>query len=122
MPFDPDMAPKGWENTTLASKPDNVFFVYDPDYKAKVGEGETITDFDEAYEMAKNYKPTSTSNSANKTVVKPGKRLFNEPNKETAQISKKYREEKGIEFDEGQPITEIDEDLSKEIADVCTRL
>jgi hypothetical protein len=117
MPFDPDMAPKGWENTTLASKPDNVFFVYDPDYKAKVGEGETITDFDKAYEMAKNYKPTSTSNSANKTVVEPGKRLFNEPNKETAQISKKYREEKGIEFDEGEPITELDEDLSKEIAD-----
>lgn len=53
MTFNPEYAPSGWESTNLAKKPDNVFFVYDPDYNATKGEGVRIEDFDEAYEYAR---------------------------------------------------------------------
>ena len=59
MDFNEAFAPEGWDSpsSSLASKPDNVFYVYDPTYKAKIGEGERNNDYDEGYEIAKNYKP-----------------------------------------------------------------
>ena len=57
MTFNEEFAPPGWEKTNLKSKPDNVFFVFDPDYKAKKGEGVRIEDYDKAYNTAKNFTP-----------------------------------------------------------------
>ena len=48
---------------------------------------------------------------------KTGNKLFSEPNPETADIVKKYKESKGIKTDAGQNITELDIEQSKEIAD-----
>jgi hypothetical protein len=61
MTFNPEFAPDGWENTNLKNRPDNVFFVYDPTYKATKGEGQRIEDYDQAYELAKNYKSEEVS-------------------------------------------------------------
>ena len=57
MTFNPEFAPKGWENTNLKNRPDNVFFVYDPGYKATKGEGQRIENYDQAYKLAKNFSP-----------------------------------------------------------------
>lgn len=56
MPFDANQAPKGWEETNLKNRPDNVFFVYDPTYKAEKGEGVREDDYGKAYEMAKGFE------------------------------------------------------------------
>ena len=80
MTFNPEFAPKGWEKTNLKNRPDNVFFVYDPTYKATKGEGQRIEDYDKAYELAKN--------KANET--KAGNRLFNEPLKAVKEIADRY--------------------------------
>ena len=50
-------------------------------------------------------------------TVKAGKRLFNEPNPETKVIATEYKQAKGIDVPEGAPITKIDENKSKSIAD-----
>ncbi len=55
-------------------------------------------------------------------VVPAGKRLFNNPNPETTDISKKYKKERNNETPEGEPITSIDKDNSREIADVYESL
>lgn len=49
--------------------------------------------------------------------AKAGARLFNEPNPETAEISAKYKQDKGIEISAGENITELDIDNAMEIAD-----
>lgn len=46
-----------------------------------------------------------------------GKRLFNEPNPEAAAIEKAYKESKGITAPDAAPITALDEERSKKIAD-----
>lgn len=56
--FNPRYAPENWENTTLKTRPDNVFFVYDPNYKATLGEGTRNNDYNEAYKQSKNFTPT----------------------------------------------------------------
>ncbi len=50
-------------------------------------------------------------------VVKPGKKLFSEPNPETIEISREYKEKKGIDTEDGSPINKLDVEKSKEIAD-----
>ena len=55
-------------------------------------------------------------------VVPAGKRLFNNPNPETVEISKKYKKKINNETPEGEPITSIDKDNSREIADVYESL
>jgi hypothetical protein len=55
-------------------------------------------------------------------VVPAGKRLFNKPNPETTEISKKYKKDRNDETPEGEPITSIDKDNSREIADVYESL
>lgn len=50
-------------------------------------------------------------------TVKAGKRLFNEPNPETKVIATEYKQAKGIDVPEGAPITKLDENKSKSIAD-----
>jgi hypothetical protein len=68
MTFNPEVAPEGWENTNLKNRPDNVFFVYDPNYEAKKGEGQRIEDYDQAYEIAKNYTPDTEQAVAEKEI------------------------------------------------------
>lgn len=55
--FNEEYAPEGWDapNSSLRTKPDVVFFAYDPTGKYEVGEGEYFEDYDQAYETAKNY-------------------------------------------------------------------
>jgi hypothetical protein len=55
-------------------------------------------------------------------VVPAGKRLFNNPNPETTEISKKYKKERNNETPEGEPITSIDTENSRDIADVYESL
>jgi hypothetical protein len=55
-------------------------------------------------------------------VVPAGKRLFNNPNPETTEISKKYKKERNNKTPEGEPITSIDTENSREIADVYESL
>jgi tRNA nucleotidyltransferase (CCA-adding enzyme) len=50
--------------------------------------------------------------------AKAGARLFNDPNPETAEISAKYKQDKGIETSAGENITELDIDNAMEIADI----
>ena len=50
-------------------------------------------------------------------VVPAGKKLFNDPNPETAEISKKYKEDNGIETEAGEVITTLDTDRASKIAD-----
>ena len=55
-------------------------------------------------------------------VVPAGKRLFNKPNPETTEISKKYKKDRNNKTPDGEPITSIDKDNSREIADVYESL
>lgn len=50
-------------------------------------------------------------------TVAAGKRLFNEPDPETEVIIQEYKKQKGIDTPEGAPITKLDENRSKSIAD-----
>jgi hypothetical protein len=50
-------------------------------------------------------------------TVAAGKRLFNEPDPATIAIIKEYKKAKGIDTPEGAPITKLDENKSKSIAD-----
>jgi hypothetical protein len=63
LPFDEAVAPAGWENTTLASKPDIVFYSYSPNTTNTPGEGEVVSSYTEGLELAKNYSnsPTNTN-------------------------------------------------------------
>jgi len=76
MTFNPEFAPKGWEKTNLKNRPDNVFFVYDPTYKATKGEGQRIEDYDQAYELAKNFSPEAAKIEAE---VQQLRELFKAP-------------------------------------------
>ena len=76
MTFNPEFAPKGWEKTNLKNRPDNVFFVYDPGYKATKGEGQRIEDYDQAYELAKNFSPEAAKIEAE---VQQLRELFKAP-------------------------------------------
>ena len=76
MTFNPEFAPDGWENTNLKNRPDNVFFVYDPTYKATKGEGQRIEDYDQAYELAKNFSPEAAEIESE---VQTLRELFKEP-------------------------------------------
>jgi hypothetical protein len=68
--FNEEYAPEGWDapGSALASKPDVVFFAYDPEGKYKIGDGEYVTDYDAAYEMAKNFD-AKTANEADKLAA-----------------------------------------------------
>jgi len=63
MTFDPEIAPEGWEKSGLKSRPDNVFFAYDPNGDYKAGDGVRIENYNQAYETAKK--------QANETKTKP---------------------------------------------------
>ena len=108
MTFNPEVAPPGWENTNLKNRPDNVFFVYDPTYKATKGEGQRIEDYDKAYELAKN--------KANET--KAGNRLFNEPLKAVKEIADRYYKRVfGKERPRFEGARELDVERAKRISD-----
>ena len=50
IPFDENEAPEGWDadNSPLKSKPDVVFFTYNPNSDAKVGDGREFDSYEEA--------------------------------------------------------------------------
>ena len=54
--------------------------------------------------------------------VAPGKKLFNEPNPEAAIFEEEFKKSKGIDTPEPAPITKLDENKSKAIADVYDKL
>lgn len=64
--FNEEYAPEGWdaENSPLKNKPDVVFFAYDPDGTYKAGDGEYVEDYDQAYEMARDYNPSVNKSGA----------------------------------------------------------
>lgn len=68
--FNEEYAPEGWDapGSALASKPDVVFFAYDPEGKYSIGDGEYVTDYDAAYEMAKNFD-AKTANEADRLAA-----------------------------------------------------
>ena len=55
--FNEEYAPEGWDapNSSLRTKPDVVFFAYDPNGEYNIGDGQYFDDYDQAYEVAKNY-------------------------------------------------------------------
>jgi len=53
LPFNEEFAPHGWQDTVLKSKPDVVFFAYNPNGDFKIGDGQKFDDFDKAYTFAK---------------------------------------------------------------------
>ena len=68
--FNEEYAPEGWDapGSALAGKPDVVFFAYDPEGKYNIGDGEYVTDYDAAYEMAKNFD-AKTANEADRLAA-----------------------------------------------------
>ena len=112
MTFNPEIAPEGWEGTNLKSRPDNVFFVYDPNGQYEAGDGTRIEDYNQAYELAKN--------QANETKTKPkaGNRLFNEPLKAVKEIADRYYERVfGKPRKEFQGTRELDVERAKRLSD-----
>jgi hypothetical protein len=87
---------------------------YRPEIEGKVDEEATVA------EIA-NYLNTRPSvEMVKKGVAKEapaGTRLFSEPNPETVDIARKYKEEKGIDTPEGEPFRELDTEKSKRISD-----
>jgi hypothetical protein len=62
------------------------------------------------------------SNLGSKTEVAPGKKLFNDPNPEAARVEEEFKKTKGINTPEPAPITKLDENKSKTIADAYDQL
>lgn len=62
------------------------------------------------------------SNLGSKTEVAPGKKLFNEPVPEVAVVEAEFKKSKGINTPEPAPITKLDEEKSKTIADAYDAL
>ena len=80
----------------------------------------------QAIELMKNNlsePDTDTEVVTSKSIEIPaGKKLFNEPNPETINISNEYKSEKGLDTGEGEPITELDVERSKTIADAYEQM
>jgi hypothetical protein len=55
LPFNEEFAPEGWQNTDLKSKPDVVFFAYDPKGTYKKGDGLHLENWDEATNLTKHF-------------------------------------------------------------------
>ena len=92
MDFDEKLAGKGWEKTNLKNKPDNVFFVYDPTYKASKGEGVKVKSYNEGYVMANNFEARTGKQN---TEFFTGK---------AAEASSKIPYEPVLEVDETTPV------------------
>lgn len=106
-------------------KYDNMYHLRETAAKGKISQEEITKQIEESnispelkaeYTEALNAKIDSRSSKQN-IVASPKGKLFNEPNKETAELSKKYKEKNGIEDDGGSNITSVDEAKAKEIAD-----
>jgi hypothetical protein len=63
-----------------------------------------------------------TEEGQEKVVIPAGKRLFNEPNPETVEISKTYKEKNNIVEPEGSKIEAVDVDNASKIADAYEAL
>jgi len=96
------------DGNQIGSFQGDVTLVEKPDTKKDESE-QTVSEIDEV---------TVTEEK----VVPAGKRLFNNPNPETTEISKKYKKERNNETPEGEPITSIDTENSRDIADVYESL
>ena len=85
MDFNEEFAPKDWEKTNLKDRPDNVFFVYDPNYKAEKGEGIRNNDYGQAYNIAKKYESNQTKEQSSEETGgnKEGKNTSNSENVRT---------------------------------------
>lgn len=115
LPFNEKYPPEGW-NEAKHGKPDVVTMIYDPENKLNIKEKQFTKD---EYKEALDYRDTyvEAQKEAYKKEVPAGKKLFNEPNPETAQISQDYKNSKGIEYGPGENITKVDTDLAMKIAD-----
>lgn len=69
--FNEEFAPEGWnaEGSPLKSKPDVVFFTYDPEGTYSVGDGQVFDDYDAAYEFAKSQKLTQQPVTQNEVTL-----------------------------------------------------
>jgi len=67
-------------------------------------------------------KPQVVTEESKGKVAPAGKRLFNEPNPETVEISKSYKEKNGIVEPEGVKIESVDIDNASKIADAYEAL
>jgi hypothetical protein len=120
LPFNEDYAPDGW-NKEKHGTPDVVAMIYDPENKLNIEEKQFTN---EQYDEAMAYRDTyvDAQKEAYKKEVPAGKKLFNEPNPETAQISEEYKNSKGIEYGPGENITKVDTDRAMKIADAYEAL
>ena len=82
--------------------------------KARVGQ--------EVVEGKPQPEPQVAAEEGKEKVVPAGKRLFNEPNPETVEISKTYKEKNGIVEPEGVKIEAVDVDNASRIADAYEAL
>lgn len=120
LPFNEEFAPDGW-NKKKHGTPDVVAMIYDPEGKLDIEEKQfTNEQYDEAIAYRDTY--VDTQKQAYKKEVPAGKKLFNEPNPETAQISEEYKNSKGIEYGPGENITNVDTDRAMKIADAYEAL
>ena len=82
MDFKEEYAPENWEETSLVSRPDNVFFVYDPTYKATKGEGDRINDYTEAFSFVTNYLSLENKSANTQGFFSAAVRGEHAPNRE----------------------------------------
>jgi len=118
--FNEEFAPEGW-NKEEHGTPDVVAMIYDPENKLDIEEKQfTKDEYYDALEYQNSF--IEAQKQAYKKEVPAGKKLFNEPNPETAQISEEYKNSKGIEYGPGENITKVDTDRAMRIADAYEAL
>lgn len=118
--FNEEFAPEGW-NKEEHGTPDVVAMIYDPEGKLDIEEKQfTKDEYYDALEYQNSF--IEAQKQAYKKEVPAGKKLFNEPNPETAQISEEYKNSKGIEYGPGENITKVDTDRAMKIADAYEAL
>lgn len=88
----------------------------DPSLSEEV-KNELSTVYKNRIKELENAKETILEKANKKPKAKAGNRLFNDPNPETASIVSEYKKANNIQTPDGQPITELDVEFSKEIAD-----
>ena len=68
LPFNESVAPSNWKDTVLKSKPDVVFFAYNPNGEYSEGDGKIVDSYEEGLEEAKKYKASEQPTAVKVTI------------------------------------------------------
>lgn len=118
VPFNEEYAPDGWQSTTLKTRPNVVFFAYNPEGKSTVGQGKVFDSWDEAYtftqDKAHEYEQERTNTSR--------KRQDQGAVEKTVSNRNDVRQSRGSEESQGEGTSSSEVKFHKEVSETTKRV